>query len=295
LSSLAIFRRLLIYIQGESHPLYMAERQLAPAPIFHVSSRTQWLFYALFMIGVITLPAVAAPLRLIPTPNNSAALLLIAQAVGALVSLAWIAPLSTMAGRAISRERSARTWDALLVSPYPTDVIVLAKAAASVRPLWSKMLAVALVVSALRMVIVVALMITSAATLGISMFWVIILAPLAVLVILLECEQEIALSVSAGILGAFLTASPAMTSLFGGIAGGTIRLIQLGLCLWLLPRLVSAVSGYVVLTSTVTGTTILMAAAPGLIALLIVIALAVLREGLTRACFNWALRLTHEG
>ncbi len=295
MSSWAIFRSLLTYIQGEAHPLYVAERQLSPARNFRLSGRAQWLFYAMLMIGAIALPALAAPLRIAPTPDNSGTLLLIGQIAGGVVSLAWIVPLAIFAGRAISRERQARTWDSLLVSPYTTDVIVLAKAAASARPVWGRALAVALVVSALRLVIVIALMIQAVNTSGLSVWWVVILSPLAGVLILLECQQEITLSMTIGVLGAFLATSPAVTSLIGGIAGGMLRIVQLIVCLWLLPRLAGAVSGYVGLTSTLTGTTILLGAAPGLVTLLVVIALVLVREALTRVTFSWALRLSHEG
>src|SRR4051812_22554157 len=124
MSSFAIFRVLLVYLQGEAHPLYIAERQLAPPPSATRRFGIGFLFFWL-LIG----SACAAFLRssvIAPLGPGIAGLIPPALVVGWLVSLGWTVPLAMYSGYAISRERAAHTWDTLRLAPYTADVILLA-------------------------------------------------------------------------------------------------------------------------------------------------------------------------
>jgi len=71
--------------------------------------------------------------------------------------------------------------------------------------------------------------------------------------------------------------------------------VQLGIIWWLLTHFIGAISPEVIISTTSGGATILLPAIPGLASLLLVLLLAVGREGLVRSLLAWTLQRAHEG
>jgi hypothetical protein len=214
---------------------------------------------------------------------------------GALLSISWTVPLAALSGRGISRERVAQTWDALLVMPYPTETILLAKAAASIQPAWRTAIGLAAIASLLGVVIAGPL--TAAATLGVSYSAVlaVLLMVANMVMIVAEREQEIALAVLVGLAAAFISDSRRMASLFGLTGGLMIRLAQTLLTLAFMAVLVPLASPNFALLNAVAGTATLLTAAPGLIGLALLVATLAIREGLIRFLFAWTVGRAREG
>lgn len=296
MSSFAIFRALLVYLQGESHPLYIAERQLATPPSANALTR-QFGIGCLFIALVIIfgLNFILQLLGVAPPAIGIVGLTPAALFIGWMISLGWTVPLAMYAGYAISRERAARTWDTLRLAPYTSDVILLSKAAASIRGVWGASLTIALTVTVLRMVIVSVLLVITASMAQLSPVVWIVFIPIALAVIVIEIVQEITLSVIVGMVVGMSNLSSRMTVFVGAVGGFMVRMTQLALIWWLLTHLASALSPYVAVSTTITGSTILLPAIPGIASLLVVILLAVGREGLMRLLLAWTLQRTHEG
>src|SRR5262245_8895840 len=136
MGTLDIIRSLLVYIQGESNPIYRAEKHESTSlPRFNLERLRSWVFLPLLL--VVPLLMLVEQLSGVRLSAYRDGLLLVGLAlVGGLLSVGWTAPLARLAGQGISRERTAQTWNTLLVTPYPTEEILLAKAAADVGPVW---------------------------------------------------------------------------------------------------------------------------------------------------------------
>jgi len=300
LSTLGIFRSVLVYLQGEAHPLYRAERLLAPAWLNRLEQNrgAGWLVILLFISVPLTYFFGS---RLSVAITISRLLIPLLMVVGALISLAWIVPLAMFAGYAISRERAARTWDTLRIAPYNIEEILLAKAAASIRPVWGKVLTAALVITLIRMILV-GILISVVVTQNNQSTLALLILPLTIIltivVTVVEMIQEIALSVIVGILIGLYANSPRLMMGLGVVAGISIRVVQLIITLWLMVRLLPDtlydITPYITSTSTLAGTTILLAAAPGLLTSGLMITFAIVREAVTRLLFQRMLLVSQD-
>src|SRR5258706_10702689 len=140
--TLAILRSLLTYIQSEAHPIYRAGQRNTLRWLMTLDP-TQWgglLFFLLLLavpICAFLQSAIGTPARLLAGYHDEL-LDLILLVAGGLLSLTWTVPFAMLAGQGISHERATQTWDTLLITPYPTDVILLAKAAADIRLVWGR-------------------------------------------------------------------------------------------------------------------------------------------------------------
>jgi hypothetical protein len=211
------------------------------------------------------------------------------------LSIGWTVPLATLSGRGISRERTAQTWNALLVMPYPTETILLAKAAANIQPAWRTAIGLAAVASLLG--VFTAGPLTAAATLGVShsAILAVLFMVAGMVMIVAEREQEIALAVLVGLAAAFISDSRRMVSLFGLAGGLLIRLAQTLLTLAFMIVLVPLASPNFALLNAVAGTATLLTAAPGLIGLALLVGTFAVREGLIRFLFAWTVGRAREG
>ena len=137
----------------------------------------------------------------------------------------WVVPLTTLAGQGISRELRNQTWDLLLLTPSTPDDVLLARAAGSVRTVWS--LAAGSAVLAALLIAGIAIPAIALTSSGLTP-WTFLLVALAALVFVAERVQEFALALLIGI--------------HSGRAAGRARLtFWLGLAGGLLMRLVPAV------------------------------------------------------
>ena len=295
MGSLAIFRALLVYIQGEAHPLYVAERRLAP-PRQPLNGNLRFGIGCIFLI-LFFASAISTVLGFgrSAVSNDIATLTPVVLLVGWLVSLGWVVPAGAYAGSAISRERAAHTWDLLCTAPYTTEVILLAKSAASICGVWSAVVAIFLSITFIRIVVIGTLVILAAAAGHFSLLFGLLLLPVIIVVITIEGVQEIVLSVLIGVFVGLNSTSPRLTILFGAAGAFMLRLTQIAIVWWLMSHLVSVVPSTVTLASTIGGSTILLPGIPGIASLLLVLLLAVGREGLVRILLAWTLRLAHEG
>jgi hypothetical protein len=294
MGTLGIIRALLVHIQGEANPIYAAERRSAEGWRGFNLGRWRGCLFFLLLIAVPVLTWIES--LGVPLPAYRAALLdFLLIGSGGLLSLSWTVPLATLSGRGISRERVAQTWDALLVMPYPTETILLAKAAASIQPVWRTAIGLAAVASLLG--VFTAGPLTAATTMGVSHSAVlsVLLMVAGMVMIVAEREQEIALAVLIGLAAAFISDSRRMMSLFGLTGGLMIRLAQTLLTLAAMAVLVPLASPNFALLNAVAGTATLLAAAPGLIGLALLAGVLAAREGLIRYLFAWTVRRAREG
>jgi hypothetical protein len=293
MGTLEIVRQLLFHIQGESHPIYAAERRSGMAALPFKFNR--WGGY-LFVVLVIGLPLLALAESQLGFRLSLYRELLISglfALVGGLLSLGWTVPLAMLAGRGISRERTAQTWDALLVTPHPTETILLAKAAADIEPVWKGVLSLTFIASLPGLffagpIMLFKMMNAQSPWLGILFMLV------GSVALVVEREQEVALSVTMGIAAAFISDSRRVTLLVGLIGGLLIRLVQTLLTL-ILVRSAPLAPLNLALLNVVAGSSAALAAVPGFESLIFVVGMIAAREGLIRTLFAWTVRRAHEG
>ncbi len=291
MGTLAIIRDLLFHIQGESHPIYVAEQHADLPPLrFDLNRLGSCLFFSLLLLVPIlgfVQNQFGIRLSLYRDTFISVGVFL----VGGLVSLGWTVPLAMLSGRGISRERTFRTWDALLVTPYPTDVILLAKAAAGIRRVWKAVVSLAFIATLPGLFVAGPVMVAMAMQTGQTPLLGVLYMGVGIIAIIAEREQEIALSVVIGLVVA-LGSDSRRTALVLGLVGGVlIRLVQILVTLMLAPRLAPP---NIALLNPIAGTATLIAMAPGFGSLGVVIALILAREGLIRGLFAWAVHRARE-
>ncbi len=136
-------------------------------------------------------------------------------AAGAVLSLSWTVPLTILAGQGIARERVTQTWDTLLITPFDTESILLAKAASSVRNVWSLVMGLAFFGTLLALFFVSPVVASMGSQINQSLVIGILLMVVGMVAIVLEHAQEIALSVVLGIFVALKTDSQRMALLRG--------------------------------------------------------------------------------
>jgi hypothetical protein len=294
MGTLGIIRALLIHIQGESNPIYAAERRSASVrPGLDLARWRGCLFFLLLMAVPVLTWIETQGISL--SAYRAALLDFLLIGSGGLLSIGWTVPLATLAGRGISRERVAQTWDALLVMPYPTDTILLAKAAANIQPAWRTAIGLAAVASLLGVLIAGPLMAVTALGVSHSAILAVLLMIAGMISIVAEREQEIALAVLVGLAAAFVSDSRRTVSLFGLAGGLMIRLVQTLLMLAFMIVLVPLASPNFALLNAVAGTATLLTAAPGLVGLAVLVGTLAVREGLIRFLFAWAVSRARRG
>jgi hypothetical protein len=295
MGTLDIIRSLLVYIQGESHPIYLAEKhEGASLPRFDLERLRSWVFLLLLLaIPLLMLVEQLSGVRL--SAYRDVLLLVGLALVGGLLSVGWTAPLAMLAGQGISRECTARTWNTLLVTPYPTEEILLAKAAADVSPVWKLVVSLTFIASLPGLFIAAVFILLLTTRTGQSALLGVVYMGLGMVAIIVEREQEIALSVVLGIMTAFASDSRRVALLLGLIGGLLIRLVQALITILLaLTRTPLDPPNFVLLNVTA-GSATLVAVAPEFFSVLVIVGLIVIREMLIRALFAWSVRRAREG
>jgi hypothetical protein len=295
MGTLDIVRELLFHIQGESNPIYLAERrETALWPRFDLERWRSCLFLGLLLVVPI-LTFVERQFGVRFTAYRDIFIQSVLILTGGLLSVGWTVPLATLAGQGISRERTAQTWGMLLVTPFPTEVILMAKAAAGVGRVWKLVVSLTFLASLPGLFVAGPLMAAQAAWTGDTPLLAVLFMGAGMVAIIVEREQEIALSIVVGLVAAFASESRRMAWLLGATGGLLIRLAQALITVSLAFVLAPLASPNFALLNAIAGSATLLAIAPGFTSLFLIIALIVLREGLIRALFAWLLRRAREG
>src|SRR5258706_9367513 len=154
IGTLCIIREVLFHIQGAANPVYIAEqRSLAALPVKSpFSADRRFGNYGgcavlLVVLGLIILGTLRTQVGIqfmIYRDLLFNTLLIIA---GGALSAGWTVPLAMFAGQGISRERTAQTWHTLLITPFSTETLLMAKAAANIDRVWRLVISLAFVAS----------------------------------------------------------------------------------------------------------------------------------------------------
>ena len=293
----ALVRALMFYIQSESSPVYRVAR-VTPFP--RLFNPAIWFRPALFILLIsAAVLFVVDRYGIIPLATYRAeALAVMTIAACALLSFAWTVPLAALAGQGLAREQVLRTWDVLLTTPQPRDRLLIIEAAAAIRHVWLLGIGALVLATIIGAGIGGALIVVRGGDLGVL---VIPLAVAGIGLMVAERVQELALAVMLGILTGLRRSTQWGVLLYGAAAGLMLRLTLVVVVLALTPGPALAepvlagtpqaltVALWIGL-ATLGGSVMLLAAAPGLPALLIVIALVILRETLVRLLFARSLR-----
>lgn len=312
LGTTGILRALAINLQGQASPIFQtAVRQQAQRRSWRLTN-FPWvpaLFVVLLLAGPLLALIDQGGVGIFALRDQ----ILIAAAVvcAGLLSLCWTLPVAALAGQGVALERTARTWDTLLLTPHSPAEIALIKTAASLRPVWwlasgSRILGVFLGVSVFIPAILFSLPLIELppAPRGLSMIALIAVGMVGMLV---DRAQELALSAVTGLtLGG---SSPPRAFILGGLGGLMVRLVPILLTLVFI-RSTEALTPFVqigaellgifpqnestlrlglsLLLVILAGPVSLLAFAPGLPALALVGAFLGLRELLIRVLFSRA-------
>jgi hypothetical protein len=291
--TLAIVRELLVYIQGESNPIYLAEqRERVPLPRLDLDRWRGWLFVSLLLLVPI-LSFVEQQFGIRFSAYRDLFVLTVLIVVGGLVSMGWTVPLAMLAGQGISRERTAQTLPVLMVTPYPTEAILLAKAAASIHRVWKLVISLTFIAT-LPGLFIAGLIVISTLYTGQNLLLGVLYMGAGMVAIIAEREQEIALSVVVGVATAFASDSRRMAMLLGLTGGVLIRLVQALVTLLLAYRLAPLASPNFALLNAAEGSATLLTVAPRLDSVIIVVGIIAGRELLIRALFDWSVRRARE-
>ncbi len=286
MGTLAIIQALLFHIQGESNPIYNAERGYASE-----WNTPQWRYYLFFLLllAIPVLIFLGARYGIRLSVYRDQAMLFGLSVVGLLLSLAWLIPLTVLAGQGLSRERAMQTLPTLLVTPYPTEVVFMAKAAATIRNVWGRALGAAFFASILGLFFAGPVILTTSISNGLSLFAGVLLMGVGMIGVVVEHEQEVALAVVVGLAVAFASDSQRMSTFLGIVGGLLIRLMQTMLTFTLILVLNRVIPLNVTAMNMVAGTVTMLAAVPGLLTLILVLALAAVREAIIRGLFAWTV------
>ncbi len=296
MGTLGIIREILFYIQGESNPIYVAEHREGAVSLPHLDFerwRSCLLFSLLVVAPILMLIEQLSGIRF--SMYRDLFVVAALALVGGLLSLGWTAPLAMLAGQGISRERTAQTWNMLLVTPYPTDVILLAKASASVSWAWKLAVSLTFMASLPGLFIAGPVMLVRTLATGQGALLGVFFMGVGMVAIIAEREQEIALSVVVGIAIAFLSDSRRLALLLGLVGGLLIRLVQVLLTVLLVLPLAQPDSPNFALLNAAAGSATLLTLVPGFVSVLILVVLIAARELLIRALFAWTVRRAREG
>jgi hypothetical protein len=289
MSTFAIVRHLMILIQGQGHPIYRAA--LKQQTTFHVNMSAIGgcgLIVLLVLAPVIVCVESAFGVYISGVVNIALVTLLVI--AGAVLSLSWTVPLTILAGQGIARERVTQTWDTLLITPFDTESIVLAKAASSVRNVWSLVVGLAFFGTLLALFFVSPVIASMGSQINQSLVVGVILMVIGMVAIVLEHEQEIALSVMLGIFVALKTDSQRMALIAGLAVGFLIRVVQLVLTFLVVPSITLLSLQNIVVMNFIAGSATLLAVLPMTTAVSFVIAMIIGRELLVRWLFHWITR-----
>ncbi len=232
LGTFGILRALMVYIQGEAHPLFRAEQRHHEHPRLRPGNLLSWLWLVVFL-ALPALYVLQSQLGLSFASYRDEAMAIFLVLGSGLLSLCWTVPFTVLAGQSLARERVARTWDVLLATPYPPDVILLAKAAAGIHRLWWLVVGSAILAS-LAGIVAVAPLLLGQAVAGAGILPLALIG-VAVVAIVVEHQQEMALSLLIGIFIALKVESRRTLALLGLFSGCLVRIVGILVVFILLP------------------------------------------------------------
>ncbi len=291
MGTLNIIYAILVHIQGEAHPLYRIEqREGRLNPKLNRLRFLQQAWYPFLFLFFLLAALIFSSQQPSFTLRYGNSFLLIF-AVCDVLSLGWTVPVAIQAGQSVSREHSARTLDLLLIIPDTTENILLTKAAASTRYVWTHALGIAILVFLLRLSLVLVLIVlTGNRTTALT----VLLLVGCLLMALVEPLQEMALAVVIGLWAALSTESSRLSTFIGMGGGLLIRFVQMLVILLLVPLFKPQMLLFNPVVNTAVGSVVLLVAAPTLVGLLVLGLLIAGREALIYALFAWTVRRAHQ-
>jgi hypothetical protein len=300
MGTLGIIQALLFHIQGESNPVYIAEQRIsatiaANSGLRRVSAWGGRLLFLLFLALPI-LSFIESQFRIRFSSFRDLFVGLVLMLIGGFLSVTWTVPVAMLAGQGISRERTAQTWATLMVTPYPTEEILMAKAAAHIRRVWKAVISLVFISSLPGLFLIAIFMLIQIAQRPDYTFLGLLFMGLGMIALVIEREQEIALAAVVGLVAAFISDSRRLTLLYGMIGGLLVRLVQTLIIIFLVLRLAPP---NFVLMNFVAGSATMLATAlelpqPTLWPLVWLIALIAGREWLIRKMFAWVVQRARE-
>jgi hypothetical protein len=300
MGTLEIIKALLFHIQGESNPVYIAEQRISAASAARsgLGRVSAWGGRLLFLL-VLALPILSfieSQFRIRLSSFRDLFVGLVLMLIGGLLSVTWTVPIAMLAGQGISRERTAQTWATLMVTPYPAEDILMAKAAAHVRRVWKAVISLVFISSLPGLFLIAIFTLIQLAQRPDYTFLGLVFMPLGMIALVIEREQEIALATVIGLAAAFISDSRRLTFLYGMIGGLLVRLVQTMIIIFLVLRLAPP---NFVLMNFVAGSATMLATAleqsqPTLWPLLWLIAIIAGREWLIRRMFAWVAQRARE-
>ena len=300
MGTLGIIQALLFHIQGESNPIYIAEQRIsatiaANSGLGRLSAWGGRLLFLLFLALPI-LSFIESQFRIRFSSFRDLFVSLVLMLIGGLLSVTWTVPIAMLAGQGISRERTAQTWATLMVTPYQTEDILMAKAAAHIRRVWKAVISLVFISSLPGLFLVAIFTLIQIAQRPDYTFLGLVFMLLAMIALVIEREQEIALAVVVGLAAAFISDSRRLTLLYGLIGGLLVRLAQTMIIIFLVLRLAPP---NFVLMNFVAGSATMLATAleqpqPTLWPVVWLIVLIAGREWLIRRMFGWVAQRARE-
>jgi hypothetical protein len=300
MGTLGIIQALLFHIQGESHPIYIVEQRISAASTANsaLGRLSAWggrLLFLLFL-ALPVLSFIESQFRIRLSSFRDLFVGLVLMLIGGLLSVMWTVPVAMLAGQGISRERTAQTWATLLVTPYPTEEILMAKAAAHIRRMWKAVISLVLISSLPGLFLIAIFTLIQLAQRPEYTFLGLLYMTLGMIALVVEREQEIALATTVGVVAAFISDSRRLTLLYGLIGGLLVRLVQTLIIIFLVLRLAPpnfVLMNFVAGSATMLGTA-LEQPQPTLWPLLWLIAIIAGREWLIRRLFAWVVQRARE-
>lgn len=236
LQTLRLLQQLMVFIEGESHPLYRVE--LKHRPHRYAVDYSELLGCAMFLLFLIIplLTILETVLGIRSAAVNMVTSVGAVGILGILLSLSWTVPITVVAGSIVTRERTAQTWDILLLMPFSGETIMLAKAAAALRPIWRLLVGVTIIGTLLGIVFCTPIVVNLVATNTQSLILGLLAGGLSVVVIGYEHLQECILALLIGLLIAVSNPQLRFSLLLTAFNGVLIRVVAMLMFIACLPN-----------------------------------------------------------
>jgi hypothetical protein len=218
MGTVELFRTLIINRNFESNPITQNEAARLKNR-FAANRRTRLYFglvIAVLMIGAFVAVHVSAPvLQGFPVFAN------------VIINLLWTVPVSGVIAHAIQRERVGLTLHLLLLTPYTTRAVLLAKAAGSFAGVSKIILTGLLTLSFIGVVANMLIVPLSAYSNQTSIVFWILFAMFVIVLLFIERMQELALAASIGVFLGSSTTSPDVVIIMNFLLNLAARVLQL--------------------------------------------------------------------
>ncbi len=281
MGTIGILRALIHQIEIDSNPIYLLECRRSAFTFL----RTRQIARHIAFVGVVAVPLfLFIGLLRIATQISELPILL-----NLLIGMAWSLPIVLLAGEGIQRERIAQTWNNVLLTPFTTETILLAKASGGISKIWKSATIFLIGLTTLGAAVLLLLFgILSSTDQDTLLRLLFICAGVAVLII--EHGQEAALCVAMGMAISVLSKSQGLGLVIGVIASMVLRLFQIVFLLLMIAWLYPTVLSTFLWLNIVLGSSLLLTSDAVAASLLSLVGLIIVREGVIRALFQYTLR-----